>query len=122
MASPLLPWAVELGLVTVRDIWGKNATIGGLKIKGTAHTVGGLPAPGDYLATVIIFGPLSLAKGTRYQNVAAMIGWAYVLATVLNLLDPSDPLNRGQGPSTQTTASGVPMGGGTLYPATGAAS
>jgi hypothetical protein len=116
MASPLLPWAVELGLITVRDIWGKNATIGGLKIKGTPHTVGGLPAPGDYLATAVIFGPLALARGTRFQTLAALVGWGYVLATLLNILDPSDPLNRGQGPSTQTTAAGAPTGGGTAVP------
>ena len=97
------PWIAELILVTWRDIPGLGS-IGGLKIKGTPHTVGGvLPAPGDYLATFVIMAPLAALADTRAKTPAILAGWAYVLMTLLTVLDPSDPLGK-----ANTTSKGKP--------------
>lgn len=96
----MTPWAVELLLLALRDL-GINPP--GLKFKGEKHTVGGfLPAPGDFLATFIIFAPLAVMAETKAKNLATAIGWAYVLATLLGALDPADPLGVGSKPQTTT--------------------
>lgn len=99
------PWLVEIGLVTVRDLGITSA--GPIKFKGTPHTVGGLPAPGDYLATFIIMGPLAALADTRARQLAHLTGWAFVLATLLQVIDPSDPLSS-QKASEQAYAAGTP--------------
>jgi len=99
----MAPWAVELLLITLRDL-GINPP--GLKFKGKRHTVGNfLPAPGDFLATFIIFAPLAALENTKAATLAKAIGWGYVLATLLGALDPADPVNLGKAkpPATTTT-------------------
>jgi hypothetical protein len=76
--SPLLfAWLAEVGIITWRDLGAKRSVLG-------------LPPPGDYLATFIIFGSLiaigSTKNGQTFANVA---GWGLVIATALNVVDPT---------------------------------
>jgi len=70
-------WLVEVGIITWRDLSGKAPN----------HTVEGLPLPADYLATFIVFGGLGLVgkDNPAAHRTAALVGWAYVIATYLNV-------------------------------------
>jgi len=75
----------EAGLMTYRIVHtGRPDEAGG----------GRIPWPADYVATFVIFGGLSLVAevGAGWDRVAAAAGWGLVLATVLNLVDPTRPL------------------------------
>lgn len=66
----VVPWLVEVGLITWRDvrIWKRP------------------PAPSELLATFIVFGGASLIPDRRFGSV---VGWGMVIATFLNLFDPT---------------------------------
>ena len=84
---------VELILITMRDL-GKTIP-GGFVPAGTvnAHTIDGLPCPGDFLATFVIFAPLAmLADNPKTKSLATAVSWAYVLATLMDFIDPVNPL------------------------------
>jgi hypothetical protein len=84
------PWALELSLITAKDL---GVNIPGVKwAQGSAHRIGGLPAPGDYLATFLIFAPLAFLADTSAHTLAEAIAWGYVIASLLSLIDPTDPL------------------------------
>jgi len=86
----LAAWAFELLLITLRDI---GVTLpGGLAFKSSGHSVNGLPLPADYVATFVVFAPLSFLADTRARGIATMAGWGLVLATLLNAVDATDPL------------------------------
>lgn len=105
----LAAWALELFLITLRDL---NVTLpGNLAFKSQGHSVGGLPLPADYFATVLIFTPLAVLSETRARNVANLLAWAWVLATLLNALDPTDPAQSAKGSTAQAVASGTPTFG-----------
>ena len=101
----LAAWGAELALITARDL-GINPP--GLQFKGTGHRIAGLPAPGDYLASAIIFAPLSLLAGTRAHALAEAIGWAYVLATLLGAVDGANPLSRAASASAPQSPAPAP--------------
>jgi hypothetical protein len=66
-----------------------------------------VPLPSEYVAVFIIFGGLSFIGGNG-QRPAALFGWGVVLATLLNLWDPTTVGNRGGvavkgGPSTKNS-------------------
>lgn len=74
-AGPLLAAAlVETGIVTWRDVSGQQG-----------HVVDGLPLPADYVAVVILYGALSFLAdaGPGARTVANLVGWGYVVATLL---------------------------------------
>ena len=75
----LLAWAVEVGLITWRDLTNKT---------DKNHTINGFPLPADYLATFIVFGTLGLVpKGNGGASRAATLAaWAFVIATYMNAL------------------------------------
>lgn len=85
MNSTLLyPWVAELVLITYRDVQGKTQS-GGL---GFRH----LPLPSEFLATFVVFGALGLLAGEEGEGrttVATMFGWGVVVATLLNLWNPT---------------------------------
>jgi hypothetical protein len=76
MGAVLLAWVVEAGIITWRDVSKKIPN----------HTVQGLPIPSDYLATFLIFGALGFVPkdNAGASRAAALIAWAYVLATFMN--------------------------------------
>lgn len=77
MSSILLAFMAELGIITYRDLNGKDPS----------HTVAGLPLPADYLAAVAIFGALGMVpKDSPSAKVAGLFGWGIVIATYLNVL------------------------------------
>lgn len=79
-----LAWMAEAGLMTYRIVHtGRPAEAGG----------GRAPWPADYIATFIVFGGLSLVGelGAGWDQVATVTGWGLVVATVLNLVDPTQP-------------------------------
>jgi hypothetical protein len=96
------PWALELSIITAKDL---GVNIPGVKwANGQAHRIGGLPAPGDYLATFLIFAPLAFLADTSAHELAEVIAWGYVLASLLSLIDPTNPI--GSTASTATSATG----------------
>jgi hypothetical protein len=103
MSGLLSAWIAEVALITYRDLK-----------KGATNTVGGLPLPADYLATFAIFGVLGLI-GESGKTFAATVGWGYVVATFLNLFDPT--LNKGTGTATTTATPATPTNGTATIPA-----
>jgi hypothetical protein len=97
----LASWATEIVLITLRDL---QISPPGITWKSQGNRIGPLPAPGDYLATFVIWAPLSFLADTKAAPVAEAIGWAYVLATLLNLFNPSNPLSTGTSTPTQPAA------------------
>lgn len=97
-------WATELVLITMRDV-GAHLP-GGLNFTSSRHDVEGLPLPADYLATFVIFAPLSFIadSGPNASKLATVIGWGYVLATLLNAINPSQPLHKPTPPKPSTSA------------------
>lgn len=103
--SPLTPWAVELLLITLKNL---GVNLPGIKwAQGSAHRVNGLPLPADYTATFIIFAPLAVLgdAGPGAARFAGVTGWAWVLASLLSAIDPTDPLGKAQ--TNQTVPGGA---------------
>jgi hypothetical protein len=97
------PWAVELTLITAKDL---GVNIPGVKwADGSAHRIGGLPAPGDYLATFLVFAPLAFLADTSAHVLAETIAWGFVIASLLSLIDPTNPL--GSNTTAATSATGT---------------
>jgi len=91
-------WMSEVGLITYRIVSkGRPVAAGGYKI----------PWPADYVATFIVFGPLSLLGELRggWDRVAALAGWGFVVATVLNLVDPTEGVAAGKASGTTPVTS-----------------
>ncbi len=92
----MLPWLVEIGIITSAAIAPKSWPAIGLPVpKGSYPKVGTFfPAPSCFVATAILFGPLALLSDTnKVGRMASLVAWGLVLATFLNLIDPTDPLN-----------------------------
>lgn len=68
MTSILLPWFVEVGLISWR----------------TVRRDARAPLPSELLATAVIFGTFSVV-GNSYPQLGATLGWGMVIATALNL-------------------------------------
>jgi len=79
MASPILYSALaETVLITYRDI--KNGT-------NVENPVPHFPLPSQYASVLIIYGGLSLLPKPA-ERVASLVGWGFVVATLLNLWTP----------------------------------
>lgn len=77
MTGVTTAWIVQLGIITYRDMK-----------KGATNNIAGLPLPADYLASFAIFGVLGLIPGDA-AKVAGVAAWGFVVATFLNLFDPT---------------------------------
>ncbi len=91
----MLPWLVEIGIITSAAVAPKSWSVVGLPVpKGSYPKVGTFfPAPSCFVATAILFGPLALLSDTnKVGPMASLVAWGLVLATFLNLIDPTDPL------------------------------
>ena len=51
------------------------------------------PPPSDFVAVAVIYGGLALFPDSASQ-VTALFGWGLVVATLLNLWSPSNPLGK----------------------------
>jgi hypothetical protein len=100
MGGLFLAWIVEVGIITWRDVSGKVPN----------HTINGLPLPADYLASFLIFGALGFAPKDNVgaSRAAALTGWAFVVATYLNIA-PSivNPTNTKTAAAGTTAATGA---------------
>jgi len=100
MGGLFLAWLVEVGIITWRDV--------SKKVPG--HTINGLPLPADYLATFIIFGGLAFVPKDNpgASRTASLVGWAFVLATYLNvapaILNPTSTKTASTASTTAKTA------------------
>ena len=70
---------VETALVTWRDVAKQKVP----------------PPPSDYVAVAIIYGLLGLLPESG-QGFANVVGWGFVVATLLNFWTPSNPTKVGQ--------------------------
>lgn len=85
MSLLALAWLSEVGLLTWRTTSKSDSPSGGK-----------VPWPSQYVATFVVFGSLSLVGEIRgWDRVAALAGWGFVLATVLNLVDPTTTTVKG---------------------------
>jgi hypothetical protein len=90
--SPLIAaFVAELGIITWRDL----------------HKQKILPIPSDYAAAALIFGAFGLV-GEASPKVAAWLGWGIVLATFLELWDPTNPTNISGTPGIAPTGNNNP--------------
>jgi hypothetical protein len=79
MANPLLyPALAETVVITYRGI--KNGT-------NVNNPIPHFPMPNQLASVLIVYGGLSLFP-ERADKLAAMLGWGFVVATVLNLYSP----------------------------------
>jgi len=90
----MLPWLVEIGLISVATVWPGGFTAVGLPApKGNFAKVSALPAPSNFAATAIIFGPLALlADNSEAGKLASLTAWGFVLASLLSVIDPTSPI------------------------------
>jgi hypothetical protein len=116
----LLAWAVEMGLITWRDLTGKDPT----------HVINGFPLPADYLATFLVFGTLGLVPKSNAgaSKAATLAAWAFVIATYVNALptalNPTAPPKGGASAAgttaaTPTSTPAAPPSSSTINPTGG---
>jgi hypothetical protein len=96
MANPLLyPALAETVVITYRGV--KNGT-------NANNPIPHFPMPNQLASVLIIYGGLSLFP-QRAEKLSAMLGWGFVIATVLNLYAPGK-----QASSTTQVASNIKAG------------
>lgn len=104
--KPIVAAAIaETIVITYRDI--KN---GSNKDNPIPH----LPIPSQYTSVVLIYGALAFAPEVA-SNVAGMIGWGFVVATVLNLWTPGGSVKLATANASAPTSSPPPS---TVSPST----
>ena len=89
----LAAFFVEIALVTYR----------GVKISGTGP-IPHLVLPADYTGAAIVYGILGLLGKTRAEPLAAAVAWGFVVATLLNLWTPKNPVHIGTTSKKAVTA------------------
>lgn len=80
----LAAFFVEAAIITYR----------GVTISGTGP-IPHLVIPSDYAGAAIIYGLLGLLGKTKAEPLAAAIAWGFVVATLLNLWTPKNPVHIG---------------------------
>ena len=86
MNQVMAAWFVEAALITYR---------GAKQGKFKNNPVPGLALPSEYIATVIVFGGLSLIPSSGDGGrAAAAAGWGLVVATFLNLWAPGSGVSQ----------------------------
>jgi|GEM_PF-1599474 hypothetical protein len=84
MSGLLAAFLVEVGLITYRDV-----TQGGIQVKKGKQSTAPLPAPlpSLYTSAILVYGALGLMPKSL-APVPALIGWGFVVATLLNVFTP----------------------------------
>jgi hypothetical protein len=99
MASPVVNAAIaETIVISYRDIKNKS---------NVDNPIPHFPLPSQYASVVIIYGALSFFP-EQGQGLAALIGWGFVLATVLNLYSPGGSVKLATVNSTAPTTGVTP--------------
>lgn len=81
MNSILNAWIVEILIITYR---------GTRQSKFKNNPLPNFALPSEYVATIIVFGALSLVPNdSEWSRAAGAVGWGLVLATTLNLWNPT---------------------------------
>ena len=96
-------WIAEMILITYRN-----------QKSGAPDNVAGFPLPADYLASFAIFGVLAALPDSA-SKLSGAVGWGYVVATFLNLFNPTNPT--GKKAAATTTASTTSTKTATVTPA-----
>ena len=93
MANIVAPLLAEVAAITFRDV--RNGS-------NVDNPVPHFPLPSQYVSVAVIYGGLSLFPDSAAQ-LATMIGWGFVVATVLNLWEPGATVNNAKqsGATTQ---------------------
>ena len=86
MATVTSPMLAEIAVITFRDV--RNGS-------NVANPIPHLPLPSQYVSVFVIYGLLGFLPDTA-QNLAATIGWGFVVATLLNLWEPGKTANTGK--------------------------
>jgi hypothetical protein len=73
----LLPWVVEIGLISYRDMTQGNASQGDKPEKRP-------PLPSELAATFVVFGAFTLVSAAN-PRLGGLLGWGIVLATGLQV-------------------------------------
>jgi hypothetical protein len=82
----LAAWIAETIIITYRGTRQK-------KFKN--NPIPGFALPSEYVATVVVFGALSLVPtDSEWSRAAGAIGWGLVLATTLNLWNPGSGVSQ----------------------------
>lgn len=80
MGGILAAWLAEIAIITYRGFE-----------RGTSGPIAHLPIPADYIGATVVYGALGLMGKTQAAPVAALLGWGFVVATLLNLWTPNHP-------------------------------
>lgn len=90
MTGLLSAFFAQIVIISYREYAGSGVAGGGINKPAQAPI--GAPLPSAYTAPIIVYGALALVPG-QGQRIAGMIGWGFVVATLLNLWDPSGKVN-----------------------------
>ena len=93
-------WVAELVLITYRGTKQTGPQIG--------RPIPRLALPSEYAATLIVYGALSLVPDGQWGQVAGLVGWGLVVATLLNLWDPAASAKAGKPVVKQTPTAKEP--------------
>ena len=86
MNSILNAWIAEILIITYRGI---------RQSKFKNNPLPGFALPSEYVATIIVFGALSLVPNdSEWSRAAGAVGWGLVLATTLNLWNPGSGVSQ----------------------------
>ena len=97
----LAPFATVITLITLRDYGVKPP---GANWNGKGNLIGPFPAPGDYLAAMVLFAPLFALSDTQNAHTfAELLGWAFALSIYMGAVNPSTPLSKSTTPGMSTT-------------------
>lgn len=110
MFGVLSAWLVEVMIIVYRDV--KRSDV------ANNNLIGGLPLPADFVGTFVVFGALgALAEVDSARTVAGLAAWGFVVATAVNILNPSNPLH----PLASSSSSSAPTSSSSSTPTTKAA-
>ena len=99
--KPLVNAAIaETIVITYRDV--KDA-------KNIDNPIPHFPLPSQYVSVAIVYGALSFFP-EKASNVAGLIGWGFVLATVLNLWTPGQKVSTSSALATTINPNGGAQG------------
>lgn len=86
IVSTLLPWALSVGVVTVRDV----------------RVYGRPPVPGEFVATGVLFGALTILSQANPQ-LAGVLAWGMLAAITLKAASTGGLTTRRTPAQEQTT-------------------
>ncbi|HLI23581.1 MAG TPA: hypothetical protein VKU91_01395 [Acidimicrobiales bacterium] len=92
MGSLLAAFFAEVVILSYKAYSRSGVPGGGIAVPAEAPI--GLPLPSYYTAPILGFGALALVPG-QGQQVAALVGWGFVVAAFLNLWPATPAVQKG---------------------------